>query len=205
MDHKTEQHKPTAEAIAKLLNGILEAHEYGAFDIALPNDGGKLRLTFDTYRAKNRVVVSGYWPSWMPPGKQWNEVVTPRDAGVVRYNEGYASEITASLDKSPEQIAKDIQRRLLPEYTRLRSGILAAIDSWQSSEARRAAIAERFVALGGGHGRDGAVLGDGGLYAESGGWRVDCIREAEGKVDLTLRAVPVEKALEIVKLLRSGQ
>lgn len=118
MDQKTEQHKPTAEAIAVLPGGILETREYGAFDIALPNDGGKLHLTFDTYRAKNRVVVSGYWPSWMPPGKQWNEVVTP---------------------------------------------------------------------------------------AESGGWRVDCIREAEDKVDLTLRGVPVETALEIVKLLRSGQ
>lgn len=79
---------------------------------------------------KDKVNVSGYWPQRGPNDGGWT---SPHD---VRES---SNDISCSLSRGYEAIAKDIMRRFLPEYTRVYNKLLEMIANQNAYDARRAA------------------------------------------------------------------
>ena len=71
----------------------------------------KVHLRYDKY--KHRLEVSGYYPVSRIQGESCPRTFSPHDL----YNPRAESpSISISCEKSPEAIAKEIQRRFLPDY-----------------------------------------------------------------------------------------
>lgn len=102
-----------AQAIATLLHGTAtEGSNTATFYITLA-DGVVLFLRVGDYSNGGRLHVDGSYPSYTDANGN-RRFVTPRDCGGISY--GIASpSITVAGSKTAEQIAKDIDRRLLPE------------------------------------------------------------------------------------------
>lgn len=94
--------------------------------------GRKLHLHFDSYASKNRIRVSGGWPSYKRPDGSTQQT-SPRD--LWNPQEG-SPEITVSMEKSPDKIASDILRRLMPDYVRIHARLKAHADE-QGDHARK--------------------------------------------------------------------
>ncbi len=113
--------KVAAEQFADKLRHICQALFDQGVPVCLPDSNGDapfgncqlqlnehpeqlIYIAKDGYRHRGRIVISGSWPR----SKKSNSVFCPRD--------GKGGAITVAESKSPEQIAKDIVRRFLPEY-----------------------------------------------------------------------------------------
>jgi hypothetical protein len=78
-------------------------------------DGRCINLNSSWYERQRRLNVSGDYPRDEGNNGSYSD---PKSWGAIAYNESPPS-ITVSADRSPEAIARDIQRRFLPEYTRI--------------------------------------------------------------------------------------
>jgi len=120
------------QTVAVLLGGELkpprdEAGYAGYFPVAL-DAGGGLCLTYELWGNKGKISVSGEYPQ------------DTRDR---------AGSINVSITKTPEQVAKDITRRFLPEYKEKYTkavAIKAERDAWN---AKRDAIVDELSKLPG--------------------------------------------------------
>jgi hypothetical protein len=87
-------------------------------------------------------------------GKIHVSTVLPKDAkGEIPYVEGYGQfgkrmpSINVSFDKTPEQIAKEIERRLMPEYMDVLMKALTRIASSDSYHSKTEGFAEQIAKL----------------------------------------------------------
>lgn len=84
----------------------------GYFYITFP-DGVQMFCSAGGYGNAGRIEFSGSWPSYTRP-EAGSCIVTPRE--IYENNQKLESpSIKVSESKTPEQIAKDITRRLLPD------------------------------------------------------------------------------------------
>ena len=78
-------------------------------------------IGFQMGRVQGKLHVGGIWPTYSKTeyGNEYRQVVSPRE---LRYENGRAVEspsINVSSKRGVKAIVKDIQRRFLPEYTRV--------------------------------------------------------------------------------------
>jgi hypothetical protein len=201
-------------AIAAALNGTWEprknyhdSHEHD-FDtqhrILAPNGSGMCLGCpdeDDVKRGKNRVTISGIWPR-RNPGEQ----VTPSSL----CTDEQAPVITISLSKTPEEIARDIERRFLPLYLPLWEKCSVKGQELNAAEAKELSVKEEYgAALGIELSNDSKRPGNhinlnvklaGGAYFWSSAYV-----SSDGSLSFDVRNVPKETALKIIKLLRDGK
>jgi hypothetical protein len=92
-------------------------------------------------KTKGRIGVSGNWPS--KDGTKHGATIWPSQVGES------SPEITIAEDKTDEQVAKDIQRRFMPEFTRVYDKCLGRAAETMDYEAKELAIKLEIVKAAG--------------------------------------------------------
>jgi hypothetical protein len=120
--------------------------ENSKFDcrVYLNNEAGeKLYIYFSAGYGNKRVNVSGVYPR-NADGSYAGDVyytLEERAKGIGQANYGQVPHptITISPDKTPEQIARDIEKRFLPDYRDYRARVQAVVDAHNDYESTTAA------------------------------------------------------------------
>lgn len=191
-----------AARVAELLGGTLNTKHY--YSIDLPPGDGTLWLNFAHYMHKGRIFVSGSWPR-----TAGGDQITGDD--VVSWDDRKAGKgrpsITVSQDKTPEQIAKDIERRLLPLYVPLFKLVAERVRKQDDYAVRHAVLIKEFVALTEGspmvNGLHLRVGGGGGIGGVSG--EIEYIDPDRAEADLKLRGLALDTLRQILKLIQSNE
>lgn len=97
-------------------------------------DGVKLFYRIGGYALQGRIEFSGAWPSYTDNGGS-RQIVTPRSLWIGGHQQA-APEITVSDKKTPVQIARDIERRLLPHLRPLWLEAQKRCDSYTAYHTR---------------------------------------------------------------------
>ncbi len=156
----------------------------------LVNGPYKIDLRID----RGKVEVSGYWPQAPNNGP----TTSPRDVHET------GPEISCSLSRGPEAIARDITRRFLPEYVRIFAKCQERIDAHVAYESRKAAnwaklcLASPVVQTWRGSMQREDPRGD-LLLGEVGYGRVQMYGDTTVKFELT--GISVDQAIVILKAI----
>lgn len=197
------------DAVSVLLGGFLKPEKEDidggvpynfSAEIVLPDNGGVLWVTSETYQNKKHFHFSGQYPR-----TKKGEYVRPYG-----YGETPADSINVSRDKTPEQIAKDVTRRLLPEYkTRLEKVRAQVADYDGYHESQQTAI--QTVSQGAGltfsdHRENGIIqFSFASDRADDGEGNGDVIPLGRGTVKLSLSYLSPAQAVAILELLKAEQ
>lgn len=215
-EQRREQEKQAAIVARRELYNAVAAHlpgwhvtesddEYLGYRFKL-EDGLGHRVTIESARERGKWHVSGYWLG--TPGAGANgRYLTPSDV-----SESYPS-INLSQAKTPEQIARDIARRFLPEYLRIFAKLEAKQAADNDYDTRRARNWKRITDSGYvkyhalPHLKERADVriksnADGSTNYDAGYGEVHM--ESVDSVRLELRSLPVETALAVLELLQKG-
>jgi hypothetical protein len=151
------------------------------------SDSREINLTVRLYESPAKIEVSGDY------------VTGPEYLGLSRHMNNERPTISVSLDRPGAAIAKDIQRRFMPEYTRVFTDILAVVIANQERWDTRAAACDRLAALtkdgkcNGPHEWRGAV--DGRVWGRHDGTGVS--------IDLKVDNLSEAQAAEVIALVNS--
>ncbi len=161
----------------------------------LAGNGDRYALSIYKISHENKIKVSGVYPQLPAPGNILDYIR--------KYNETLP-EMGVSLDKSVAQIAKDIQRRLIPAYEAKRAEAWAAVARVATQTDQRKATVRRMEAVLGwsmresNHGDTKYTLGV-GHFADGYG---DIIVSQGDSVTIELKSIPVGLGLQVAELLR---
>ena len=181
-----------------------QKHGSGNPHLVGPN-GATIALSFNGWNNEGRVRVSGTWPE-----------ADKINGGTERfYPYQEAHKITCAISRGPAAVAKDINRRLLPDF----------LPAWDEQDERRTKFQNREIILTDATRQLGEIMGsistgDGRGYgqefraysrgmnpsghADSSTYRTGSLPNAtvleEVSVTLEIRNVPFPKALEIARL-----
>lgn len=111
----------------------------GATDI---DHGPGLWIRCGSWGDAVRVVVSGVYPRTIV-----GESITPWFVLPLDERETHLQRITMSADKPPERIAREIERRFLPEYRRLYGLVAAYVADRNAGLRSQASARDRLAAL----------------------------------------------------------
>lgn len=154
-----------------------------SFDLA-PVDGGKVR-------------VSANWPTQR--GTQGSRVFSPNDL----YNPNETSpSIKVSLSRGTEVLAKEINRRFLPEFTRIWGRIAENIKATNEFEDSREAAFQRIRQECGLSERPGHVQDCRTSWHDDSKGYGDVVVNSAESVELKMRSLPVNVAIAVIKLVR---
>lgn len=185
---------------------VIEPKEENQYDCRVETD--VLYLTFSAGYGKHRVSVSGKYPR-SADGSYVGDIwytVEERDArkaqGIADDSYGRVSQpsITISPDKTAEQIAKDIQRRLLPDVLDYKRRVQERIDSTNDYESTTTKALETLK---------GSQLTDyekkehrfyGYSKKNSEGFRYE-VKASRKEVDVELHNITVEQAEQVLALV----
>jgi hypothetical protein len=107
-----------------------------------PQHGPGLWLRCGGYSHPGRVEVSGVYPRTLS-----GELILPSSVLPYGQRETYLRQITVSLSKPIERIARDIERRFVPEYRRLYGLCLAYVVERDARLTTQASNRDRLAAL----------------------------------------------------------
>ena len=115
--------------------------------VNLHNDAGEdIHCNFSAGYGDKRIKVSGNYPrnadgTWPGTPYATSEERGSHDRGldITQYGEISAPGITISPDKTPEQIARDIEKRFLPAYREYKKRLQAVINAHDDYEAKTVA------------------------------------------------------------------
>lgn len=164
-----------------------------------PGERDVMTISFrqSTWKKDKRIEIQAYWPTH-DDGRSMHHV-TPRkwiDGKESGLPEG-SIKITVAADASPDRVAKEIQRRIMPGYVRGWADCMAQIQEMTAAQDETAEIARRL----------GVEKGSSGEYSKS----IDCdengpghatVRVAHGKVTIEARSLNEATAAKILKILR---
>ena len=155
---------------------------------------------------RGKIHISGYWPVKGEGGHRWT---SPHD---VRES---SPDIGVSESRGYEAIAREIQRRFLPEYLRIYTKIEAKITEELIYESRKARGWQGLVDAGlvvnprerngeqAGDLRIGSKDADGGYNYDKG--YGDIRMTSADTVEIHLRSLPLETAEHVLEALRGGE
>jgi hypothetical protein len=197
-------------AIAAALNGTWEAKEKG-YDYLKENDdrwhrivapnGAGMFIHFPDSGAREkdqRISITGIWPLRQPGTETTPSCLYPRQD---------APSIYIALSKSPEQIAKDIERRFLPVYLPQREACYNLGLERNAAEAKELARKEEITAILGGRLSEQEKRPEGriGRYCNlPNKMYIQDIFVATDTVSLDIRSIPYDLALQIFRLIKKG-
>jgi hypothetical protein len=188
------------EAIAPHLPGWTvqekQGEEYPGYRFALVDATGR-RIVMEPNKGKLHI-----WGHWPLPGAD-NRSLTPRD---VRED---SPAVNVSKEKTPEQIARDISRRFLPEYIRIWDKLAAHKAEGEAYDNRRAANWQRITDSGLviPHRREDAQSAEVRIKGNNGGFNYDAgygdiAMSSEDGVTLKLQSLPIDTALRVLRALK---
>lgn len=149
-------------------------------------------------------------------GRVWNQRDRVAVSGVLPPTDMYQptrTSITVALARGPQTIAREITRRVLPEYDATYAEIVAFNRTQQDDRERRAAVLECLRVILGGHVREDrhehtlhAYLTTGsGDFGDTGFRCADVRAHGDGsRVEIKLTDVPAELAEQIALLVTRG-
>jgi hypothetical protein len=181
---------PWANSTAKRFNGgAINAYEHPNYQYIQGDGDERLELHFASGSNMQRLTVSGRYP------------ITSRGGFISAPHGTPRPDMTVAISRGPEAIAKDITRRLLPEYRK----VLAAVQeikrrtdaSEDSQEANLRSLAEVF---GTNPSADNLKHGTMRLNIPIQGAYGD-LEAFDNSVNLNLRSIPIQKALQVARLL----
>lgn len=198
---------PLADEIAAHLPGAWTAHQapkdYGperdtrAF--LRDSEGHEIRLVLGVGRYG--LAPQGKIHIWGHYGEDNGKVVLPRDVGAIGYDEK-PPEINISASKTPERIARDIERRFLADYL---TAWAACREMIEAREAHRAAVRANAETIA-----ERAGVGPGSItydadgdraYIYVPGWRIRRIEVGNDWIEFA-GSIPLPDGLALVDLLR---
>lgn len=161
----------------------------GTMTLSHVSDSRGVSLHVRLYESPAKIEVDG-------------DYVTGPDAlGLSRLMHNKRPSISVSLDRPGAALAKDIERRFMPEYTRVFTDIVAVVIAHQERWDMRASACDRLVTLtkdgkhNGPHEWRGAV--DGHVWGRHDGKGVS--------IDLKLDELSEAQAAEVIRLVNSFQ
>ncbi len=184
-EEKTELAKKAGGICAKLTDNWTLDGNFEGNRVIIKSGQKQLHLQFP-WNDTNRLMISGSWPNGLYNFLPYNKLKT---------------EITVTKDKAPERIARDIEKRLLPNYEKM---LQEAIKGKEVNDAyldRKDKALKRIIeAIGG----DAHIM-EHNQQVHS--WKpYDCTVEYHGhyssdeetEVQLRIR-LPLEKVIEILR------
>jgi hypothetical protein len=201
---KREQCAALAKGIAKALPGnwSWSMRDDLGHSATLADDKGHQFYINTEHAGPGRVHVSGRYD--VRPGKQ-NEGFESWAISAIKSETGREFErpsISCATTKTPEQIAKDIARRFLPDFLALAAKVRLAIVKADEADASRAASAEALIAASGGRaekrGNDGVHFYPGSTSREVGYY--EATTSGDGTARIEFRSVPIEVLAEMLAL-----
>jgi hypothetical protein len=180
--------------IAELLPGwTVETRNdanYNSHFRLIDGQGHVISLNLPSGADRGKVHISGHWPQ----NGQYGPFCSPSE---VRED---SPSINCSLSRGYESIARDIQKRFLPEYLRIFVKCQERIAADNAYEARKAANWQKLVDTG-------LILGKlhcgewrGGVAMNAG--YGDVRMSSADSVQLDLRSLPIETAIRILRALK---
>ena len=149
------------------------------------HESESLHFVSGSYETKGRIRISGNFPR-----TEKGEYIDPYDYREKRH------EITVSIDKSPEQIAGDIERRFLPRYRDLLARVIERVN--KTNELMRA-CANNIELLKGTPATDEEKKNH--AFSISGDiWGQVSVSENDARIEL--HSIPIEKAKRILEILK---
>lgn len=186
MNQITNDELDTLAKVARLLPGEWVAVSMTTFCVHLAHAGGETLSVYRTYSTKPGMVeISHHIPGHLRD-------VRPYDFTIAN--------IRVNLSRTPEALARDISKRLLPATEEAHSVLMRAWDARNSYENEVAATS-RLV---------GEALGDVGCLRANKKWSFD-LEEGYGDVvcysktvNIEISSVPVDLALKILRTIAEG-
>ena len=168
------------------LNGDKEVIP-GHMKLSHVSDSREVSLRMRLYESPAKIDVSGEY------------VTGPDYLGLHGHMNNKRPSISVSLDRPGAALAKDIQRRFLPEYTRVFTDILAVVIAHEERWDMKAAACDRLAALT----KDGKHHGSHRWYGAVDG-HVWGRHDGEGvSIDLKVDGLSESQAAEVVRLVNS--
>jgi hypothetical protein len=119
------------------------------FNLDLPDAGvpnARLFLHFSPYHSKGRVVISCIFPQCPGYGStNARTFLRPTEIEEMKY----VPSITVADTKTSEQIAADVQRRLLPGYLKVLASVNASIAKQVKQQEEKTALLQRLAGVAG--------------------------------------------------------
>lgn len=186
---KTEQ---KITAVCNILGFQLDNRETDYWNFAREIIKGDIKLFIraDSYQSKGKFEISGSYPR-----DAKGQYINPYE-----YNESRADKINVAMTKTPDQIAKDIERRLMPEYLLRLAKVqerISSNDNYHSS--RQETIKEIASATGF---EVSTHVEDGAIYFYDDGFTIDVKPYSGKEVEIKLSGVSKDNAIQILKLLK---
>ena len=179
----------TASIAAQLGATIVEEGEGGtSFVIALPEAAQRLSFSFNLWKQKDRIVIRAKFPR-------------DENRQEMRAPVWFDPVITVSIAKPAEQVARDVQRRMLTDYPKALAEIIAILEQRSAKEIADRALLTELAGVA------GQFLNDGNR--ESKGFRMydaETAQHAElrllsDSVAIDIRRISTDKAKRIVAIL----
>lgn len=187
--------------IAGALGGriIKQRDDCGTFaDVELA-DGVRFHMSAGGYGNEGRITFSGDWPSYVKPDGGLT-IVIPRDVWIDN-KQLHSPSISASLTRTVDQIAKDVERRFLPEYRPIWRAVKQRADDQTEYYRKQRETAERVARRTEGKVRDGFTKVD--YTYEIGEARLSGGYGAEPfKFEVTLRGVSEKDLIAVINQVR---
>lgn len=164
-------------------------------------DGRRLTFYAEQNGKGTRIGVSGSWPQ-TDSGSQLSPRYCLRDSEIA----GKTTEITVSGDKTPEQIARDVDRRLLPDYSELFEKLRDVARQRDDHRAEVIANAARITEALGSRAVDVDRLGSevSSLTLHPGRLNVYEVRVYGDSASVELSSLPIDRVLALVEWLKAG-
>lgn len=174
--------------------------DYHWAELVRKDDGATIRINVGGYRMEGRVEFRGAWPQYRD--KTW-------------YSGGKSVSITCDVKRKPENLAKDIQRRLLPDYDKEYAKALAYVRSHDERSVEAETTAKRMAALIGGQACENRCRrGDGvGIIGEPEAVRRLVVRPAYKSesfnsplsVDFEVHGLDPETAAQVLMIIKEAE
>jgi hypothetical protein len=186
-----------AAAIAPHLPGWTFEPAYDHIAYLVRADGARIGVMVGSWSAKGRVSIAGMWPKFADGPTYWSS----RER----------AEITCAATRTPEAIAREIQRRLIPGYDHEYAIARAYVDRHNANVHDAKAVAARIAAVVGGHPSTDATRRGDGVHIHGGPdavyrLRVDPERGTHGvSVSCELHDLDPETAAEVLAVIKTAE
>lgn len=160
---------------------------------AIRRAGYAIGLSWNTYGREGRMVIGGRWPATQAGEPK---IGTREGNYQQRQERNWTTEITVALEKPAAAIAKDIQRRLLPDYLEAYELGCAACERTEAQQADTGRTLAILLAASGARASQRSREEPGGYPADS---HLYSFTVSGKSVSFSAFSCPIEVALQIIE------
>jgi hypothetical protein len=204
-DNRKQENAALIKSLSTLLHAEPDGESYDHGGSLKFDNGASVFIRLPYYRMNSRDkkgTASGSFPRSAD-----GSCMSAKAWGLIPYGQDSQCDIGFSIEKTPEQIAKDITKRLLPVYLPLYEKALTKLKADQESKARNEkAMAKILKCAGIAHGScQGSQEFSGYLWDDEKTKSEIYLkgRMSGERASLCFEYLEIEEALEVIKLVKS--